>query len=278
VARMHAGPSQLHAGHRLQGAIAPLDGGGSFATPAAAYSLRKLKSSYTGPGIKLRRASDSLTQDINFLGFTGFTGAPLDVAAANAFCAATTCFAATWYDQGGAARHMVQATPASQPQFIFNCNGALPCIRFTATARALQGPNLVPATGVISLNRVVNRAVGTLTGCYFAANFVGNHLHFEAGASVSVYGGASGVVSGSITSSAWHSVIGVINGASSALSVDGSVTAGSAVGNTVSGAIYLAGTDGATCDEGEALIWDNYPLSLAEQQALTSNQRGFWGF
>jgi len=79
--RMHAGPNMLEAGHRLQGTIAPLDGGGSFAAPAAAYGLRRLKSTYAGPGVKLRRTTGG-TQDIGFLGFTGFTGAPLDTAAA----------------------------------------------------------------------------------------------------------------------------------------------------------------------------------------------------
>ena len=110
-ARMHA----PYRGHRIApSTAAPLD---AFATPAAAYSLRKLKSTYAGPGIKLRRATGG-TQDIGFLGFSGFTGAPLDVAAATAFCAATTCFVDTFYDQSGAAQHLVQATAANQPQLV----------------------------------------------------------------------------------------------------------------------------------------------------------------
>jgi len=280
VARMHAGPSQLHAGHRLQGAIAPLDGGGAFASPAAAYSLRKLKSAYAGPGIKLRRASDSATQDINFLGFTGFSGALLDVAAAATFCNATTCFGDTWYDQSGTARHMVQATAANQYQYVANCGTGLPCLRATAVTQGMASAGtLTPATGVVSFSAVANRSVGLGYCTWLRENTVANRFSGDAVAGQwRLDGGTSGSILAAAADNAWHSAQAVMNGAGSSIMVDGTTTTGTVTGNTVAGFVQITGDTASTCGLAESVVWDNYALSLAERQALTNNQRAFWGF
>lgn len=82
-------------------------------TPSMAYSLRRIKTSYTGNLIQVRRASDNGTSNI---GFT-LTG-DLDTVALTAFCVATNCFVNTWYDQSGNGRHMLQATAANQPRIV----------------------------------------------------------------------------------------------------------------------------------------------------------------
>ena len=63
---------------------------------AAAFSLRKLLSTYTGSAIEVRRDSDDTTQDI---GFTA--NGDLDTAALAAFCGSSDGFVQTWYDQSG---------------------------------------------------------------------------------------------------------------------------------------------------------------------------------
>jgi hypothetical protein len=61
----------------------------------AAYSLRKLRSAYTGNCIEVRRSSDNTTQNI------GFVNNVLDTASLLSFVGAGSGFVRTWYDQSG---------------------------------------------------------------------------------------------------------------------------------------------------------------------------------
>lgn len=89
-------------------AVYPLDVIGGVA-PIAAYSTRKLSSSYAGPCVRVRRSSDNAEQDI------GFSGADLNKAAADAFAAGSFLYLKTVYDQSGNGNHATQATSADQP-------------------------------------------------------------------------------------------------------------------------------------------------------------------
>ena len=80
---------------------------------AAAYSLRKLRTAYTGNAIRVRRSSDNTEQDI---GFTALN--VLDESALTTFCGVGDGFVTTWYDQSGNARNVTQTTAASQPQIV----------------------------------------------------------------------------------------------------------------------------------------------------------------
>lgn len=86
---------------------------------AAAYSLRKLRGSYSGSAIRVRRASDNTEQDI------GFVGEDLDTAALTTFCTGTDGFVATWYDQSGNGINRLQITAASQPKIYDSITGVL---------------------------------------------------------------------------------------------------------------------------------------------------------
>ncbi len=79
----------------------------------AAFSLRKLSSSYTGNAIKVRRASDNTEQDIGFSSSGG-----LDESALTSFCASTDCFVTTWYDQSGNSLNAAQTTSTKQPKIV----------------------------------------------------------------------------------------------------------------------------------------------------------------
>lgn len=84
----------------------PLDG---FSTqPVHAYSLRRLKTSYSGSAINVRRVSDSATKDI------GFRNGALDLSTLGIFCLATDCYVTTWYDQIGASN--LTAPSGQQPR------------------------------------------------------------------------------------------------------------------------------------------------------------------
>lgn len=76
---------------------------------AGAWAFTKLRTAYAGNCIKVRRASDSATQDI------GFSGNDLDTAAIGTFCSGTTGYIHTIYDQSGNGNNLVMTTAASQP-------------------------------------------------------------------------------------------------------------------------------------------------------------------
>lgn len=83
-----------------------------YPAAAAAYSLRLLRSAYTGSAIRVRRASDNTEQDV------GFVNNELDTATLTSFCSGTNGFVKTWYDQSGNGRDATQATASNQPQIV----------------------------------------------------------------------------------------------------------------------------------------------------------------
>ena len=98
---------------------------------AVAYSLRKLKSSYTGSAIRVRRSSDNAEQNIGFI-----ANGDLDTVTLLSFVGAGNGFVTTWYDQSANSRNAYQTTAAYQP-FIVNAgsivtNGGKPAIRNTS--------------------------------------------------------------------------------------------------------------------------------------------------
>ena len=84
---------------------------------AAAYSLRLLRSAYSGNSIRVRRSSDNAEQDIAFI------GNDLDTASLLTFCGAGNGFVTTWYDQSGNANDATQSTAVNQCQIV--SSGAL---------------------------------------------------------------------------------------------------------------------------------------------------------
>jgi hypothetical protein len=273
-ARMHA-PYKAH--RIVASASAPLD---TFATPSGAYSFRKLLSSYNGPDIRIRRASDNAELDIGFLGFVPGLGAPLDVAAAAAHCAATSCFAVTMYDQSGNVRHITQATPANQPALVFNCTGALPCVRLTVANHALiTAGNVTPATGVVSINVVANR-VSAAGLCFLNRQngASGNRIQSLTATANSwaIHNGAA-AVTGVAADNAWHTATGVLNGAGTFINIDGTPFTGSLTGSVIAGTAGMSGAAATTCNWAEGIVWDNYVLTAGEVTALQTNQKSFWG-
>lgn len=88
-----------------------------YPNAAAAYSLRKLRNSYTGSAIRVRRSSDNAEQDIVF-----DINGNLDTASLTAFCSGTNGFVTTWYDQSGGLNNATQTTAVNQPQIVNSGN------------------------------------------------------------------------------------------------------------------------------------------------------------
>jgi hypothetical protein len=100
---------------------------------AVAYSVRLLRTLYTGNAIRVRRSSDNTETNI---GFTALGN--LDTTTLTTFCSGTNGFVTTWYDQSGNARNATQTTAANQPQIV--SAGAVltvnskPCTVFSAAS------------------------------------------------------------------------------------------------------------------------------------------------
>lgn len=265
-ARMKAGPNVVSAHHRLRTPGGPLDG---VSVPAAAaYSFRKLVSAYTGSAVKLRRTTGG-TSDI---GFTA--GGDFDTAAATTFCAATTCFLDTWYDQSGNGAHLPQATPANQPAYVADCGAGKPCARNTlGTGQGMGLAGVTPA-GVTSISTVARQAVRGSGNCVELSDNLNQVL--QQVTDFATLSNNSVAFNAPSTGLAWHAHIGVMNGAASVLAVDGTETAGTVTGVTTGGALYFVGGTGSTCDNAEMVLWRDYALSPAERTALTQNQRNYW--
>jgi len=82
---------------------------------AAAYSVRRLSSTYEGELIEVRRSSDNTTQDIGY-----DSNGDLDTASLLLFVGAGDGFVRTWYDQSSNANNATQTTAASQPRIVIN--------------------------------------------------------------------------------------------------------------------------------------------------------------
>lgn len=107
---------------------------------ALAYSLRKLRTSYSGPAIRVRRTSDNAEQDI------GFSGNALNTAAIESFCSGTDGRVATWYDQTGNNRNVTQGTTTAQPIIattgVVATSNGLPAVDFVANNHFMQSASL----------------------------------------------------------------------------------------------------------------------------------------
>lgn len=124
---------------------------------AAAYSLRKLRTAYTGAAIRVRRSSDNTETDI------GFVSDVLDTTTLLTFCGAGNGFVRTWYDQSGNGINATQITAAYQIQIvnagsIYTVNGKPALYLYNASNfRKLDFPTafLNGATN-LSLQMVIN--------------------------------------------------------------------------------------------------------------------------
>ena len=107
-----------------------------YPSAAAAYSLRKLRTAYSGSAIRVRRSSDNAEQDI------GFSSGNLDTSALTTFCGGTNGFVTTWYDQSGNANNSAQSTAANQPQIVSSGSVILtntkPAMTFSGTSNYFQ--------------------------------------------------------------------------------------------------------------------------------------------
>jgi hypothetical protein len=141
----------------------------TYTNAAAAYSLRKLRTAYTGSAIRVRR-TDLTESDI------GFTSAgDLDTTALLAFTgtgALDNGFITTWYDQSGNGVNATQTTALAQPKIVsagsvINTNSK-PSLQFDGVNQRFNIPTISIAFNSLSIMGVVKSDSATSNGFAFA--------------------------------------------------------------------------------------------------------------
>jgi hypothetical protein len=268
----------------VAGSVLLLD---AFPGATVAYSLRKLRSAYTGSAIRVRRSSDNAEQDI------GFSGNDFDTAALTSFVGAGDGFVTTWYDQTTSGLNGTQATSGNQPLIVESgvVRGGVKVIangtrRIDFNLSTLQSlpVSIFDITNLLALNTNAFSNAGFLIGGP-ATGFQGR---YEIRVNTSDYAAQRKIVSGvntlTLAASAFQknaiaAIFGSteINGIQNGTSYGPASYSGTAF-NTAGNFRY--GSDNSsfvslTAEKSELLIYLTDQTSNAA--AIHANQRAYWG-
>lgn len=133
----------------------------SVGSSTAAYGLRKLRTTYGGYAINVRRSSDNATQDIGF-----DTTTSLDVVSLLTFVGTGSGYVTKWYDQSGNGLDASQGTAGNQPRIVnagvLETQAGRPTVRFiSANSTNL---NFTEQSGITNYSAyIVAQMTGTTT-------------------------------------------------------------------------------------------------------------------
>ncbi len=261
----------------------------------------------TQPAVDLRRVSDSATCTA-LIGTDGnvdlTVGTPCNSSTqtVTAWIGGSTARVTKLYDQtngnacGGASCDFVQATTSAQPQFLLTgcgVSGTLPCI--LSDGATGQGDFLQSANNF------------TVAGTTMSLAAVAKQHHITGGvpsAIMKASGGSSGggvndsicnssntgkvclagtaTFDGTATDAVYHSILGIIQGVGSILSIDGTETTSPLTLGTTASQPFTQNkaTAGSATDNinfGEGGWQDNAVWSVSTRTALCHNMRLYWG-
>jgi hypothetical protein len=148
------------------------------------FSVRKLRSSYSGSCLRVRRSSDNTEQDIGFDG-----NHLLDTSSLTSFVGANDGFVVTWYDQSGNGYSVGSATNSQQPRIVesgtlVTAIGGAPSLRFGVTSTDIR--STVTISSFISASNLTVFSVfkpsaidtGTSAPYHYDCVFSSSNLYF----------------------------------------------------------------------------------------------------
>jgi hypothetical protein len=229
-------------------------GGGSFTPPldagnaVVAYGLRKLRTAYAGNAIRVRRSSDSTTQDIGF-----DANGNLDTTSLLSFVGAGSGYVTIWYDQTGHNVNVTQPTTSSQPMIVssgsLNTIGNLgePAIKFDGSNDYIysSSDSTFPSGSSARTMNMVEQLSSTSGQPMFYAwggNAAYNACLLWLYSTGIAFSNDNTVVSGGGKDTSPHVVNTLLSGTTASIYVDGSVSSGSISGtNTITGYNFVIG-------------------------------------
>lgn len=256
-------------------------GGGAFvldgiANVAAAYSLRRLSSAYSGAAVRVRRSSDSAEDDIGFDGSGEF-----DSAAFSSFVGGGTGFVRTWYDQSGNARNATQTTMTAQPSVsLISGIGGTPGLLFDgindSISNAFGFSVLQPFFRIYAIRRNsadIGHAVNTFTGN--VADYFVNSTQIEMYAGSS--GGAPPRASLGVGASA---IIGSLYNSAASIIYRNGIAASGQIGNSALNGIWIGSYNVPNqyvyIELGEFIFFSS-AISIADHNTIGANMATRYG-
>ncbi|MGJ4888945.1 hypothetical protein ACQR1Y_12165 [Bradyrhizobium sp. HKCCYLRH3099] len=182
----------------------------------------------------------------------------------SAKCAAATggvCNISKVYNQVSPGTYdLVQATAANQPPLTFSSTptGTLPAINCGngSTVSYVASAANMPVSQPFTLAMVINRTTGSTAGGALGPSSAGL---FGSTASANTIGSTWGAtLTATMSDAAWHFTSNLVNGASSAINVDGTETTGNVGANSINGFPFRICRANATQQAGliaEGIVW-----------------------
>lgn len=246
----------------------------------SAIDIQRNSDSATCTAVKTFAAGGSIGQlDVS-------VGVPCSGATVTAFCNATTCTVTKFYDQSGNGRDSIQATVGQQATLFLNSLSTMPVAQSIGKTGYHTTTTITNAQPV-TIAAVANRVTGTAAGIGMVldkdnSNGPGPLFGWASGANLAnCSDGQVSNLNGSATDNAYHSLICVVNGASSTTAVDGTGTTGSLGGTSVAGPVHLfatsAGAQNMAGNWVESGAWGT-AFNSTQYAAMSSNAHAFWGF
>jgi hypothetical protein len=274
------------------GALTPGGGGGGgytgpgdlVASALSWYGLRAYNATWADGAhvaVALIRASDSHTCSVllttagDLGNTTSCSNSGENGQSLSTWGNATTMKVTTLYDQSGAL-NVVQATDAARPVLTLNClNTSKPCMTFSGAQFLVASNSLTNQP--VSISAVVRRT-GTFTtqGDIISGN---NGVFFTTSANqLGGYFGSTASVSA--TDNVWHAAQWAINGSSSAMNVDGTLTSSMVFGALQLSNGYQLGAQSGTTSPltgniTEVGVWGS-ALNSTQMTNLCHNQYTYW--
>lgn len=278
--------------------------------PSAAFSLRKLRTTYTGPLVRITIGTSyydvypdnsvnnafSLSSPISDA-YSTFDAAPTGINESSTLnsilTASTTVTVAIWYDQSGNNNNTIQATSSSQPRIINAgvieaINGKPAIYSNQKLLLSSSVPSLGGSNPPITFTGVVKVLVASAYGQWWATGTTASPFY---GLDVSLNGNASRLYIGTnnqendtgplFNTSVPHIVTAEYNGTQGIPYLDGNL--GSSITFNVNGGtgnINIGGARGMTSSFNgylpEVVVF-NSVLSTTERQAIERNQGAYYG-
>lgn len=263
-------------------------------TPKVAYSLRKLRSAYSGNAIKIRRSSDNTTTDIGFDG-----SGNLDTSAITSFVGANNAFVDTWYDQSGNGYNATQSTQGAQPRIVssgtIDTLNSMPTLVFItanstymrATPSAWSGTSAAAiavgsqTTSTSAAGRLISTSVGTnndhdnTDACIFMCRLTTSSLN--------LFRNSSNRSTKTLTASQGFTAYSELDGTNATVYVDNSAGTTTAITGTYTNVSQV--NIGAS-NQGASDYWDGAiaevvlfttNLSSGDRGTAYTNQKTYWG-
>jgi hypothetical protein len=162
---------------------------GDYGTPAAAYSVRKVRTAYSGALMDVRRSLDNVTSSIGYV-----SNGDLDTGSLLTFVGTGPDdhgFVARWYDQSGNNRHASQTATGSQPLIVESgsiiLDNTRPALSFNGTSHDITSSFGTTVTQPITVYSIYKPDI---TGSIHPV-YSGNILNYIQGNKYISYAGAT---------------------------------------------------------------------------------------